>query len=45
MEPVREELLRIVEGFGDNPPTTQEMAHPVSYLNEIEALANHESLA
>jgi zinc protease len=46
MEPVRDELIKIVEGFADNPPNTQEMDRTkLSFLNQVEkTLANHESL-
>ena len=46
IEPVRDELVKIVEGFGDNPPTKEELDRTrLSFLNQIEkTLANHESI-
>src|SRR5450631_2629842 len=46
IEPVKDEMARIVESFGANPPTEEEMARTrVSFHNESEkALANHETL-
>ncbi len=46
MEPVRDELIRIIEGFADNPPNAQEMERTkLSLRNQAEkTLANHESL-
>lgn len=46
VEPVREELVRILEGFGAAPPTAEEIARArKSYENQYEkALANHESV-
>jgi zinc protease len=46
VEPVREELVRIVEGFGAAPPTAEEIARArKSYENQFEkTLANHESI-
>jgi zinc protease len=46
VEPVRDELIRIVEGFGDNPPNAQEIERTrLSFLNQVEkTLANHEQL-
>jgi zinc protease len=46
MEPVRDELIRLVESFGGEPPTKEEMDRTrQNYLNAAEkALANHESL-
>ena len=46
VEPVRDELIRIVEGFGDAPATAEEIARArKSYENDCEkTLANHESI-
>src|SRR5688572_21910850 len=46
IEPVRDELIKLVEGFGDNPPNAQELERTkLSFLNQVEkTLANHESL-
>jgi zinc protease len=46
VEPVRDELIRIVEAFADNPPDAQEMERTkLSFRNQAEkTLANHESL-
>jgi zinc protease len=46
VEPVRDELIRIVEGFGAEPPTKEEVERArKNYLNQAEkALANHESI-
>jgi zinc protease len=46
VEPVRDELVKIVESFGQSPPTEEEMKRTrVSLLNQAEkALANHESI-
>lgn len=46
VEPVKEELIRILEGFGAAPPTAEEVARArKSYENQYEkALANHESV-
>ncbi|HEX7402518.1 MAG TPA: insulinase family protein, partial [Usitatibacter sp.] len=46
IEPVKDEMVRIVESFGASPPTEEEMARTrVSFHNESEkALANHETL-
>ncbi|MEO5692134.1 MAG: pitrilysin family protein [Usitatibacter sp.] len=46
MEPVRDELIRIVESFADNPPDKQEMERTkLAFLNQAEkTLANHEAL-
>jgi zinc protease len=46
MEPVRDEIIRIVEAFGDAPPSKVELDRVrTSYLNQAEkTLANHESL-
>ncbi|HET7731711.1 MAG TPA: insulinase family protein, partial [Usitatibacter sp.] len=46
VEPVRDEIIRIVEGFGDAPPTKEEMDRTrQNFLNAAEkTLANHESL-
>jgi zinc protease len=46
VEPVKEELIRILEGFGAAPPTAEEIARArKSYENQYEkALANHESV-
>ncbi len=46
IEPVRDELVRIVEGFGAAPATAEEIARArKSYENEFEkTLANHESI-
>lgn len=46
VEPVKEELVRILEGFGAAPPTAEEIARArKSYENQYEkALANHESI-
>ena len=46
MEPVRDELVKLVEGFADDPPNKQEIDRTrLSFLNQAEkTLANHESL-
>jgi len=46
VEPVRDELIRIVESFGDTPPTEEEMKRTkVALLNQVEkTLSNHESI-
>jgi zinc protease len=46
VEPVRDELIRIVESFGDTQPTEEEMARArQSFLNAAEkTLSNHEAL-
>jgi zinc protease len=46
IEPVRDEMVKIVESFGDTPPTEEEMKRTrVTLLNQAEkALANHESI-
>ena len=46
VEPVREELVRIVESFGEAPPPKDEMDRArVNFLNNAEkTLANHEAL-
>ncbi|MDQ3025059.1 MAG: insulinase family protein [Pseudomonadota bacterium] len=46
VEAVRDELIKIVEGFADNPPTKTEMERTkLSFLNAAEkTLANHESI-
>jgi zinc protease len=46
VEPVKDEMVRIVEGFGADPPTAEEMARTrTSLLNDSEkTLANHETL-
>jgi zinc protease len=46
VEPVRDELIRIVEAFGNEPPTADEMQRTKqSFLNQSEkTLANHEAL-
>lgn len=46
LEPVRDELIRIVEGFGAAPATAEEIARArKSYENDFEkTLANHESI-
>ncbi len=46
IEPVRDELVRLVEGFGAAPATAEEIARArKSFENEIEkSLANHESI-
>ena len=46
VEPVRDELVRIVEGFGAAPATAEEIARArKSYENQFEkTLANHESI-
>jgi zinc protease len=46
VEPVRDEMVRIVESFGQSPPTDEEMKRTrVSLLNQAEkALTNHESI-
>jgi len=46
IEPVRDELIRIVESFGDTPPTEEEMKRTkVALLNQAEkTLTNHESI-
>jgi zinc protease len=44
--PVRDEIVKIVEGFGDAPPTKEEMDRArLSFLNASDkTLANHESI-
>ena len=44
--PVRDELIKIVEDFGNTPPNAQEMERSkLSFLNSAEkTLANHESI-
>src|SRR5690242_17093963 len=44
--PVRDELIKIVEDFGNTPPNAQEMERSkLSFLNQAEkTLANHESI-
>jgi zinc protease len=44
--PVRDEIVKIVESFGADPPTREEMERTrTSFMNQTEkALANHESL-
>ncbi|MEO7743933.1 MAG: pitrilysin family protein, partial [Usitatibacter sp.] len=46
VEPVRDELIKLVESFGEQPPTKEEMDRTrQNFLNAAEkALANHESL-
>lgn len=46
VEPVRDEMIRVIEGFGDNPPTAAEIARTrESQLNDADkTLANHESI-
>jgi zinc protease len=46
LDPVRDELIRIVEGFADNPPTKEEMDRTKRlYLNQFEkTLSDHESI-
>jgi zinc protease len=46
VEPVRDELIKVVESFGEKPPEKAEMERTrVALANEIEkTLANHESL-
>ncbi len=46
VEPVRDELIKLVESFGEQPPTKEEMDRSKqNFLNAAEkALANHESL-
>ncbi len=46
IEPVRDELIRIVESFGESPPTEEEMKRTrQNFLNAAEkTLANHESI-
>jgi zinc protease len=46
IEPVRDEVIRIVEGFGDTPPSAEEMDRTrQNFLNAAEkTLANHEAL-
>ena len=46
VEPVRDELVRIVESFKDNPPNAQEIERTrLSFMNAVEkTLANHEQL-
>jgi len=46
VEPVRDEMVKIVESFGQSPPTEEEMKRTrVNLLNQAEkALANHESI-
>ena len=46
IEPVRDEMIRIVESFGDTPPNALELQRTkLSFRNQAEkTLANHESL-
>jgi zinc protease len=46
LDPVRDELIRVVEGFGDTPPTAPEMQRTKqSFANQAEkTLNNHESI-
>jgi zinc protease len=46
IEPVRDEIVKIVEGFGATPPTKEEMDRTrLSFLNQAEKdLANHETI-
>jgi zinc protease len=46
IEPVRDAILKVVESFGDAPPTKEEMDRTrQSHLNQMEkTLSNHESL-
>jgi zinc protease len=46
IEPVRDELVKIVESFGQSPPTEEEMKRTrVNLLNQADkTLANHESI-
>jgi zinc protease len=46
IEPVRDEIIKMVESFGDAPPTEAEMVRTrQNFLNQAEkTLANHESL-
>src|SRR6185312_7302517 len=46
IEPVREALAKIVESFGDTPPTAEEMERArIATANDIDkTLANHESI-
>ena len=46
IEPVRDEIVKIVEAFGANPPNEQEMSRTKqSFLNQAEkTLANHEAI-
>lgn len=46
IEPVRDEIIRVVEGFGAAPATTEEITRArKSYENQFEkTLANHESI-
>jgi zinc protease len=46
VEPVRDEIQKIVESFGASPPTEQEMARSKqTFLNQSEkTLANHEAI-
>ncbi|HET6263507.1 MAG TPA: pitrilysin family protein [Usitatibacter sp.] len=46
VDPVRDEMIRIVESFGDTPPNAQEMDRTkLSFLNAAEkTLADHESI-
>ncbi|HQZ45508.1 MAG TPA: pitrilysin family protein [Usitatibacteraceae bacterium] len=46
LEPVRDELIRIVEGFGASPATDEEVSRArLNFGNEFEkSLANHESI-
>lgn len=46
VEPVRDEMIKIVEGFSNAPPADEEMKRTrVSLLNEADkTLANHESI-
>jgi len=46
IEPVRDEIQKIVESFGASPPTEQEMARSKqAFLNQSEkTLANHEAI-
>ena len=46
LDKVKEELLALVEHFGDAPPTKEEMERTkVNYINQVEkTLANHEAI-
>ncbi len=46
VEPVRDEIIKAVEGFGDAPPNANEMQRTkMSFANQAEkTLANHESI-
>jgi zinc protease len=46
VEPIRDEIVRVVESFGDAPPTSAEVERArQSYLNQAEkTLNNHESI-